>query len=110
VTGKPPRSRRWRRLLIGVGVLTVAALGGAAYLLRDPMPHFRARRGTLASVGEQATTVTAEYATTSARVTSTSGLSLELAVRRPLADTGKRLPMAVVLGGRDGAGGRAARG
>jgi dienelactone hydrolase len=86
-------------VLLAIGVLAAVALAGTAYLLRDPMPHFRARRGTLSNVTEQATTVAGGYATKGARVTSTSGLSLELAVRRPLADTGKRLPMAIVLGG-----------
>jgi dienelactone hydrolase len=64
------------------------------------MPHFQARRSSLAMVAESPSVVEEGYALTNVRLTATSGLSLELMVRRSVGDTGSgRLPLAVILGG-----------
>jgi dienelactone hydrolase len=73
---------------------------GTALLLRDPLPHFLSRRSELATVSETAPAVEEGYVLTNVRLTATSGLSLELMVRRAVADSASgRLPLAVVLGG-----------
>ena len=93
-------SRRVRIVLITFAVFAVVLAVGAALLLRDPMPHFQARRSALAQVSEVPAVLEEGYALTSVRLTATSGLSLELLVRRSVADSGAgRLPLAVILGG-----------
>lgn len=81
--------------------MLVAVVAIAAYLLRDPLPHFRERRSQLASVERGESLDSAGYRLTTARVVAKSGLAVELTVRRPLADSG-RLPLAVILGGHYG--------
>jgi dienelactone hydrolase len=73
--------------------------GLTAYLLRDPLPHFRARHSSIASVSVGTTTVRGEYTLTPNRVVATSGLAVDMVVRRAIADSGKRLPLVVILGG-----------
>jgi len=82
-------------------VALVAAFG--AYLLRDPLPGFLERRSRLAIVAEGESMERDGYRLTSIRVTATSGLAVDLAIRRALADGGRRLPVAVILGGHYGA-------
>ena len=94
------RSGRATLGLIAVA-LVVAAVAFAAYLLRDPLPHFRERRSQLASVEPGEPLDSAGYRLTTTRVVAKSGLAVELTVRRPLADSG-RLPLAVILGGHYG--------
>lgn len=94
-------TRRSRRVAawISLGLLvTIAA--ATAWLLRDPMPHFMDRRSQLATVSEMPPVVEDGYELTGVRVTATSGLSVELMVRRAMADSAAgRLPLAVILGG-----------
>ena len=82
-------------------LLVLAAF--AAYLLRDPLPRFVARRSRLATATEGESTDSGGYRLTSFRVTATSGLAVDLTIRRALADGGRRLPLAVILGGHYGA-------
>jgi hypothetical protein len=100
-----PRSGHTRSGRSTLGVISVALLVGvvafAAYLLRDPLPHFVERRSQLATVIPGESLDSAGYRLTTARVVATSGLAVELTVRRPLADSG-RLPLAVILGGHYG--------
>jgi dienelactone hydrolase len=92
--------RRTRIVALTLGVLVTAVALSAALLLRDPMPHFQARRSSLAAVAESPPVVEEGYALTNVRLTATSGLSLELMVRRSVVDTATgRLPLAVILGG-----------
>lgn len=93
------RVGRWRAFG-GIAIVSVIVIGvGSLLLLRDPLPRFRERRSTLASVVEGETTIEHGFALTPARVTATSGLALDLVVRRPVADSGNKLPLAVILGG-----------
>jgi hypothetical protein len=80
-------------------VLVVLVALGAAYLLRDPTPHFMQRRSSLARVVEGAATLDDGYRLQPVRLVAASGLTVELTLKRAVADTGRRLPLAVVLGG-----------
>lgn len=93
-------SRRARIVALTIGLFVLATGIGAALLLRDPMPHFQARRSSLATVSETPTVVEEGYELTNVRLAATSGLSLELMVRRAVVDTAAgRLPLTVILGG-----------
>jgi dienelactone hydrolase len=88
-----------RRLLIALLLATTLAALGTAWLLRDPMPHFRERRSALASVAEGADTVIGAYRLRTVRLEATSGLAVDLTIRRALVDGERRLPVVVILGG-----------
>ena len=93
-------TRRKSVALATVGALVLAVAVTTAWLLRDPMPHFVARRSQLATVSETPPAVEEGYELTDVRLTATSGLSLQLMVRRAVADSAAtRLPLAVILGG-----------
>ena len=92
-------TRRYRRLVaLTLGSLAMLALG-AGWLLRDPTPYFLARRSSLASAIESAPTYDRGYELRQVRLTATSGLTVELTTRRSLADSARRLPLLVILGG-----------
>ena len=97
------RSGRATFGLIAIGMV-VALVAFGAYLLRDPLPHFLERRSQLARVEPGESLDSAGYRLTTIRVVATSGLAVELTVRRRLADSG-RLPLAVILGGHYGSRG-----
>jgi dienelactone hydrolase len=91
---------RPRHLLLLIVVATAAAIGAAvAYLVRDPVPHFLARRSALATVAESGPSLERGYEVRPVRLTATSGLAVELTVRRALEDSARRLPLVVILGG-----------
>jgi dienelactone hydrolase len=93
-------TRRKSVALATVGTLVLAVAVTTAWLLRDPMPHFVARRSQLATVSATPPVVEERYELTDVRLTATSGLSLQLMVRRAVADSAAtRLPLAVILGG-----------
>ncbi len=92
------QSRR-AKLALTLLALILCAGAGAAYLLRDPLPHFTARRSSFASAVVGDSIVDPDYVLTPVRVTATSGLAVDLMLRRPRSDSGTRLPLAVVLGG-----------
>lgn len=93
-------TRRRRAVALATGLLVLAMGACAARLLRDPLPHFVARRSALATVTQAQPVVEDGYQLTSVRLTATSGLALELMVRRAVADSAAtRLPLAVILGG-----------
>lgn len=87
------------RLIAALLVVSLVAL--SAYLLRDPLPHFRERRSRIATIQPGESLDSAGYHLTTVRVVGTSGLAVEFTVRRRLADSG-RLPLAVILGGHYG--------
>jgi hypothetical protein len=91
---------RLRRPLLFVTLATVTALGAAgAYLLRDPLPRFLARRSSLDTVTEGAPMLDRGYEIQQVRLAATSGLAVELTTRRAVEDSTGRLPLVVVLGG-----------
>jgi dienelactone hydrolase len=91
--------KRRSTLLAILAALPLAAAAGAAYLLRDPLPHFLARRSSLASTVESPPSIEGGYSSQPVRVVATSGLAVELVVRRPPLQPGERLPLVVILGG-----------
>ncbi len=86
-----------KRAIAAILVLTVVA--GCAYLLRDPLPRFHARHSAIASATVGVTAREGAYELTPGRVIATSGLAVDFVVRRAIADSGKRLPLVVILGG-----------
>ena len=91
--------RRHRAAIAAAAAIGLVVVGGVVYLLRDPLPRFLERRSSLARVVEGETTFEGGFALTPAHVTATSGLALDLVVRRAIADSGRKLPLAVILGG-----------
>ena len=90
---------------MAVAAMLLVALivaGSVAYLLRDPLPHFRERRSAIASAVPGPTSIEAGYALIPTRLLATSGLAVELVVRRAVADSGRQLPLAIILGGGQG--------
>jgi hypothetical protein len=82
------------------GDVAVLVALGVARLLRDPMPHFQARRTPIALVTADSAVVEEGHLLEPIRLTATSGLAMNLLVRRAIADTGRtNLPLAVILGG-----------
>jgi len=82
-------------------VLLGAALvfGSAVWLLRDPAPRFQARRSSFADATTGPTVIERQFALTPIRVRASSGLVVELVVRRAVADSDRILPLAIILGG-----------
>jgi hypothetical protein len=85
--------------LIGAGAASGIGALGVAYLLRDPLPHFLERRSALASAVESPVSVDAGYDLRTVRLTATSGLALDLTIRRSVDEPTGTLPLVVVLGG-----------
>ena len=74
---------RTRHLLTLTVLATFTALSAAvAYLLRDPLPHFLERRSSLAVIAESPPTLDRGYELRQVRLTATSGLAVELMLRR----------------------------
>src|SRR5437762_6757434 len=89
-----------RKLVLALTSATLAILAATtAYLLRDPLPEFQERRSALSTVVEGATSTDHGYELRQVRLTATSGLSVELTVRRAPEDSGRRLPLVIILGG-----------
>lgn len=97
----PPRTppRRRRRSLALAGIAAALLAGFVAFLLRDPLPRFEARRSTLARVETQPAIDDGEYRLQVVRVTAASGLAVDLTVRHGPHAEGERLPLVLVLGG-----------
>jgi dienelactone hydrolase len=86
-------------------VALTSAIAMRAYLLRDPVPYFEARRGTLVTVEEESSTDSAGTRELHLRLTSSTGQRIALAIRRPVpnaADSGQvRRPLFLILGGHE---------
>lgn len=86
----------------------MALIGAAAmlaWLLRDPVPYFEARRGQVTAVEEESTTDSAGVRETHLRLTSNTGQRIALAIRRPIPaaterDSSRR-PLFLILGGHE---------
>jgi len=93
-------NRTGRRLLAGIAVATsVALVGATAWLLRDPRARFVERHSSVARAVVGAAAVEEGFELTPVRVEATSGLAVDLAVRRAVADRARTLPLVVILGG-----------
>jgi dienelactone hydrolase len=91
---------RTKHIAIISATFTALMCAWAGFMLRDPMPHFMARRSSLvaADTGSAATDSTGVF--TPVHIKATSGLEVDLMVRRPLgASNDARLPLVVILGG-----------
>jgi hypothetical protein len=94
-----PALRRVRLPLIAlVGAAASLALAGL-YLTRDPRPRFRERRGAVDHVVQETASADGKHVRQNLRVTSTSGLSVDVAVKRPADAEDARRPLLVLLGG-----------
>ncbi len=90
------------KLLLGSLALVLLGCGATvAWLLRDPTPRFDARRSALESVREFPATEDGPTREQDVHLVATSGLGVEMAIRRPSADepTIVRRPLFIVLGG-----------
>ena len=98
-------SRRARIAGASVIVALGVALGLRAWLLRDPTAHFDQRRGRILAVERESEFDSLGTRETHLRVTSTSQLRVELAIRRPsytAEDSGQvRRPLFLILGGHE---------
>ncbi len=97
-------ARRLGKFVLVVGGLKVIALGAmAAWLLRDPTPTFDARRSTLARAEVGPVTSDGVTSEQDVRIVASSGLSFEVAIRRPAAPEAvvARRQLFVVLGGHE---------
>ncbi|HEX6053170.1 MAG TPA: hypothetical protein VFZ21_28075 [Gemmatimonadaceae bacterium] len=94
-----PGTRRRKVVLVGLGAMAVLTAATTVNLLRDPLPHMLERRSALASAVEGETVIDEGHIYTPVRVTGTSGLAVDLMVRRAVADTIGKKPLAVILGG-----------
>lgn len=106
--GTTPRERRHPRLVLalGLGGLVAAALA-AGTALRDPTGRLLDRRSRLASVVEGPAERSGGYWVQSVRLRATSGLEVDLLLKRPVEDgelaaappVGVPRPLVVLLGG-----------
>lgn len=97
-------ARRILRFILVVAALQlVAAVAIAAWLLRDPTPTFDARRSALARVEIGPVTGDGVTSEQDVRIVASSGLSFEVAIRRPAAPESVtvRRQLFVVLGGHE---------
>lgn len=98
-------SRRARVVSASVVVALGVALGLLAWLLRDPTAHFDQRRGRILAVERESVVDSLGTREAHLRVTSTSHLRVELAIRRPSytpQDSGQvRRPLFLILGGHE---------
>lgn len=88
-----------RRVEVTVAAVVLATTGAIAWLLRDPLPRFRARHSVLATATPGPVDTTNGFVLTPVRLVAASGLTVDLVVRRAIADSGRLLPLAMILGG-----------
>ncbi|MEA3245245.1 MAG: hypothetical protein U9Q74_03710 [Gemmatimonadota bacterium] len=92
---------RWvRAALLAASGAVALALAARAWLLRDPVPYFEARRTRVANVAEGPVNRAGDALDQDVTVTGANGLRVEMRIRRR-ADTrpGTRQPLFVLLGG-----------
>lgn len=91
--------RRILQVVVVTALVLVAGLAALFTVLRhdDPVPRFSARRGLVDSVRVDSATVDSGHLIQPVRVTSTSGLAVEMLVKRPVGE-GRR-PLVLILGG-----------
>jgi dienelactone hydrolase len=74
-------------------------VGFALFLLRDPRPYYAERRSQLARVERGEPVIEGGFIQQPVRLHAASGLAVDITVKRAIADSGKRLPVVLVLGG-----------
>lgn len=85
---------------IVAGVAVTLGLGAlVAMLLRDPRPHMLTRRSQLSVVTADAPFTDGAFVVQLVRLRATSGLAVDLTVKRAIADSDRTLPLVVLLGG-----------
>lgn len=94
-----PYAKRTLLVLASVLGLVVASVLVLALVVRgrDPVPGFAGRRGTLATVEPGETRTDSGHVLQAVRLRSSSGLSVELLVKRP--ESGTPGPLVLILGG-----------
>lgn len=97
----PPRRRyRIRRAAAAIAAsLLAAGMVGAAWLLRDPTPGMLERRSSLIHVAEGDPVEADSHTVQVVRLRAASGLTVDLTVKRHVADSVGRYPLALILGG-----------
>ncbi len=95
--------RRWaRRGAIAAGVAALLLLAGALWLVRDPSSGFEARQGVLAGAHVQESVEADGFVEELVELRSSSGLTVELALKRPVGEApASGRPAALLLGGVD---------
>lgn len=83
--------------MVAIGMMLLGATTLGALRLDDPVPGFAARRGEVASVTRDAATVEEGHRIEAVTVRSTSGVTVPMLVKRPLADSAA--PLVLILGG-----------
>lgn len=94
---RPRRLRRWTLRALALGL--VALLGGAWWLDRDPSARIVARRGSLQAVVEGPQEETGGQVDQAVRLVSSSGMEVELLVRRPVDRDERPRPTVLLLPG-----------
>ncbi|MGK2935474.1 MAG: hypothetical protein ACSLFE_09575 [Gemmatimonadaceae bacterium] len=101
-TAMPPESvRRAGGADAIVLAFILAAAAGVAWLLRDPEPTILDRRGSLIAAHDETLELADSHYVQVVRLRSTSGLTVSMTTKRHVADSGARLPIALLLGGRN---------
>lgn len=77
----------------------LAAAAVAVWLLRDPSPMIIDRRGALTAAYEELLEIADSHYVQVVRLRSSSGLTVSMTTKRHVADSGARLPLALLLGG-----------
>ena len=100
-SARSPRRRTRTRFAVASVALVLAGIAGCLLLLRDPTARILDRRGLLESALEGELVRDSGHVDQEVRLVSTSGLEVQLAIRRP--DDGAAIPRALVLilGGHD---------
>lgn len=96
----PARARRGAADVIVLALL-LAAAAGTAWLLRDPATMILDRRGSLTAAFEETLELADSHYVQVVRLESSSGLAVSITTKRHVADSGARLPLALLLGGRN---------
>ncbi len=94
--------KRFTRIVLWTfGLIVLGSAATTAWLLRDPTPRFNARRSALTDARELPPTRDGATLEQDVELAATSGLRVELAIRRPAGDeaTPIRRPVFIVLGG-----------
>lgn len=87
---------RGRRLFIAGSLFLVCF---SLYLLRDPRPYYAERRSRLERAVTGASVIEGGFVMQPVRLHAASGLAVDITVKRAIADSGRRLPVVLVLGG-----------